>query len=268
MDTYANEIQKKATASFEGKTKSGGEFTTQFTDNRPENIAQLKLQRMVDNSPQVQQTMQMQAMVDNSPQVQQTMQMQAMADNSSQVQQTIQRKENGSGEVIQLNKHKKGQSRAVEARKRKNANRREKVQRDRVQEVEDAAAWSETVSDWASWAWDRTKSIGLEAVKKVTGGVDPFEVAGNLKRIYNSNAGVNIKLYYLALYGTSEVSNFLNANMGAIVGGEVGAMMEIEQNVNEHLEKLAGLWETGEIDEGQVDEAFADKIISALGMGD
>ena len=268
MDTYANEIQKKATASFAGKAKSGGESTTQFIDNRPENIAQLKLQRMVDNSPQVQQTVQMQTMVDNSPQVQRTMQMQAMADNSPQVQQTIQRKENGSREVVQLNKHKKGQSRTVEARRQKNANRREQVQKDREQEVEDAAAWSETVSDWTSWAWDKTKSIGLEVVKKVSGGVDPFEVASKLKGIYNSEAKINTKLCILALYGTSEVSKYLQANMAAIVGGDTGAMMEMEEQANEFFEKLPGLWESGEIDEGQVDEVVADRVIAALGMGD
>jgi hypothetical protein len=61
-----------------------------FINNRAENIAQLKLQRVVDNSPQV--------------------------------QQTIQHKENGSREIIQLNKPKKGQSRTVEVRKRKNPN--------------------------------------------------------------------------------------------------------------------------------------------------
>ncbi|WP_199317197.1 eCIS core domain-containing protein [Planktothricoides raciborskii] len=45
--------------------KTSGTFSIQFVDNRPEAIAQRKLQEMANNSPQTQQTSQLQAIADN-----------------------------------------------------------------------------------------------------------------------------------------------------------------------------------------------------------
>jgi hypothetical protein len=60
----------------------------------------------------------------------------------------------------------------------------------------------------------------------------------------------------------------LKENMATIIGGDFGAMMELEAEIDGHLENLSGMWESGEIDEGQVDEAIVDKIIETFGGGD
>jgi hypothetical protein len=101
MNTHADETQenKSQTVTAEAsQIQSGGESTFQFVDNRPEAIAQRKLQEMANNSPQVSQLRAFQAMANNSPQAKQTAQLQTMADNhSSQQQQPIQRQENKTG---------------------------------------------------------------------------------------------------------------------------------------------------------------------------
>ena len=93
MNTHADKTQKNKSQSVANETsqkQSGGESTFQFVDNRPEVIAQKKLQ--------VTQLMALQDMANNSPQVEKAAQLQAMADNhSSQQQQPIQKKENNTG---------------------------------------------------------------------------------------------------------------------------------------------------------------------------
>lgn len=96
------------------KLQSKSESTFQFVDNRPEAIAQRKLQEAISNSPRVQQLKAYHEMANNSPQVSQlralqdrannspqfsqTAQLQAMADNySAQKQQPIQKKKNNTG---------------------------------------------------------------------------------------------------------------------------------------------------------------------------
>ena len=101
MNTHADETQenKSQTVTAEAsQMQSGGESTFQFVDNRPEAVAQRKLQEMANNSTQVKQLRAFQDMANNSPQAKQTAQLQAMADNSSsQQQQPIQRQENKTG---------------------------------------------------------------------------------------------------------------------------------------------------------------------------
>jgi hypothetical protein len=168
------------------------------------------------------------------------------------------------GETIQR-AHKKGASRAAEAKQGKNAAKRNRRKQEAAQQQQAAEEWSETVSSWASWAWDSAKSIGGAVIKKASGGIDPFEVATTLRSVYNSNASITKKIQYLTIYGTYQVSEYLTANLATIIGGDVGAMMEMQEEVDGHLETLSNLWETGEIDEGQVHEGIADRILEAVG---
>lgn len=64
------------------KTRHGNKSTFTFVDNRPETVAQRKLQEMANNSPQAKQTAQLQVMTNNY---------------SVQQQQPIQKKENNTG---------------------------------------------------------------------------------------------------------------------------------------------------------------------------
>jgi hypothetical protein len=134
MDTHTNKTQENKSQSVikHPQTGSGGEATAQFVDNRPETVAQLQLRDMVNNSPQVQKMVQLQSMADNY---------------MLRQPQPIQRKESNAADVVQLNKHKKGKSRVTEGRQQKNANKRVAAERAREQEVQNAEAWSETVSD-------------------------------------------------------------------------------------------------------------------------
>ena len=70
--SVANQVSQK---------KSGSETAFQFVDNRPEAIAQRKLQEMANNSPQVKQLQAIQTIADNSPQAKKAAQLQAMANN-------------------------------------------------------------------------------------------------------------------------------------------------------------------------------------------
>jgi hypothetical protein len=101
MNTYADKTEKKKNQSFsngDSQLKRGGESTYQFVDNRPEAVAQRKLQEMGNNSPQVSQLRAVQEMANNSPQVKRMAQLQAIANNhSAQQHQTIQKKENNTG---------------------------------------------------------------------------------------------------------------------------------------------------------------------------
>ncbi|MGK0327144.1 hypothetical protein [Polaribacter sp.] len=89
MNTHADKTQENKTQSvsaLDSQMQSDGESTFQFVDNRPEAVAQLKLQEMANNSSQVKQLEAFQEMANNSPQANQAAQLQAMAD----------------GEVVQL----------------------------------------------------------------------------------------------------------------------------------------------------------------------
>jgi hypothetical protein len=101
MNTHADktrENKSQSVADAISQKKSGGESTFQFVDNRPEAIAQRKLQEMANNSPRAMQLTAIQEMANNSPQAKRAAQLQAMADNhSAQQQQPIQKKNNNTG---------------------------------------------------------------------------------------------------------------------------------------------------------------------------
>ncbi|MEP5340728.1 MAG: DUF4157 domain-containing protein [Algibacter sp.] len=85
MNTHADKTQEnksQSVASLVSQKQSMSESTFQFVDNRPEAVAQRKLQEMANNSPQVKQAAQLQAMVDNR---------------STQQQPIIQKKQNKTG---------------------------------------------------------------------------------------------------------------------------------------------------------------------------
>jgi hypothetical protein len=79
--TQENKSQSVANAVF--KTQGGSDAIFQFVDNRPEAVAQRKLQDLANNSPRVKQLQAFQEMADNSPQAKKAAQLQAMADNYS-----------------------------------------------------------------------------------------------------------------------------------------------------------------------------------------
>ena len=100
MNTHADKTQEnksQAVSTMDSQMQSGGESTFQFVDNRPEAIAQRKLQEMANNSPQVSQLRAFQDMANKSPQAKQATQLQTMADSHSTDQQPIQKKENNTG---------------------------------------------------------------------------------------------------------------------------------------------------------------------------
>ena len=68
MNTHADKTQKnkrQSVSNGESQMQRGSESTFQFVDNRPEAVAQRKLQEMTNNSPQAKQAAQLQAMADN-----------------------------------------------------------------------------------------------------------------------------------------------------------------------------------------------------------
>jgi len=101
MNTHADQTQEnksQAVSAVDSQMQSGGESTFQFVDNRPEAVAQRKLQEMANNSSQVSQLRAFQDMANNSPQAKQAIQLQSVADNHSvQQEQPIQKKENNTG---------------------------------------------------------------------------------------------------------------------------------------------------------------------------
>ena len=101
MNTHADKTQEnksQAVSAVDSQMQSSGESSFQFVDNRPEAVAQRKLQEIANNSPQVSQLRAFQDMVNNSPQAKHTAQLQAIADNhSAQQRQPIQKKENNTG---------------------------------------------------------------------------------------------------------------------------------------------------------------------------
>ncbi|MEM6814628.1 MAG: DUF4157 domain-containing protein [Bacteroidota bacterium] len=101
MQTHADKNQEnksKAVANTVSQKKSNNKSTFQFIDNRPEAVAQRKLQEIANNSPGAMQLKAIQDMANKSPQAKQVAQLQAMADNhSAQHQQSIQKKGNKTG---------------------------------------------------------------------------------------------------------------------------------------------------------------------------
>ena len=68
MNAHADKTQEnksQSVANAVSQKQGGGESTFQFVDNRPEAVAQRKLQEMANNSPRVKQAAQLQAMADN-----------------------------------------------------------------------------------------------------------------------------------------------------------------------------------------------------------
>lgn len=101
MSTLANksqENQSQAVSAESSQVQIGSESSFQFVDNRPETIAQRKLQEMGNNSAQVSQLMVFQEMANKIPKVKQAAQLQNIADNySAQRYRPIQKKENKTG---------------------------------------------------------------------------------------------------------------------------------------------------------------------------
>jgi hypothetical protein len=92
MNTQADKTQDNKGQSVAGEIsqmQKSGEATFQLSDNRPEAIAQRKLQEMVNGSPQVKQLRAGQEMANNSLQAKQTAQLQP--------EESIQKKENKTG---------------------------------------------------------------------------------------------------------------------------------------------------------------------------
>ena len=88
MNTHADKKNKsKSVTSAFSQKQSGSESTLQFVDNRPEAVAQLKLQEMANNSQQVSQQGAFQEIADN---------------HTAQQQEPIQKKENNTGLPVNL----------------------------------------------------------------------------------------------------------------------------------------------------------------------
>jgi len=106
MDIHADKIQESKSQSVsndEVQIHTGSDSTFQFVDNRPDAVAQRKLQEIANKSPRVAQLKAFQEMADNSPEVKRITQLQAMADSYSASQQLpIQRQENKTGLPDQL----------------------------------------------------------------------------------------------------------------------------------------------------------------------
>jgi hypothetical protein len=89
MNTHAAKKQENKSQSVGNKNiqkQSGGESTFLFVDNRPEAIAQRKLQAIANNSPQVKQAAQLQTTADSSLQVQHLQSIQRIADRGHSIQ--------------------------------------------------------------------------------------------------------------------------------------------------------------------------------------
>ncbi len=84
------EVASKSAQNAETQLESGGESTFQFVDNRPEAVAQRKLQEAANNSPQVKQLMSLQSRVNSSLRVSQQRPIQNSVSTNPQMQQTAQ----------------------------------------------------------------------------------------------------------------------------------------------------------------------------------
>jgi|GEM_PF-6533024 len=99
MNTHADktlENKRQTVANSVSQKRGGGKSTFQFVDNRPEVVAQRKLQEIMNNSPKVQQLKTFQEKANNSPRVNQVTQLQAMAENNLAKQHPIQKVEDDS----------------------------------------------------------------------------------------------------------------------------------------------------------------------------
>ena len=100
MNTYADKTQEnksQSTANEFAQDQSGGKFTFQFIDNRPEAIAQRKLQEMANNNQRAMQFRAIREMAINSLQAEQAAQLRSLINNSTQEQQPIQKIKNNTG---------------------------------------------------------------------------------------------------------------------------------------------------------------------------
>ncbi|CAI8282611.1 MAG: Uncharacterised protein [Bacteroidetes bacterium MED-G17] len=101
MNTHADKTQEnknQAVSAAGSQMQNGSDSTFQFESNRPEAVAQRKLQEMANNNPRAMQLQAVQNMAINSPQAQQAKQLQSIADNhDTEQQQLIQKKENNTG---------------------------------------------------------------------------------------------------------------------------------------------------------------------------
>jgi hypothetical protein len=97
--TQENKSQSVANAVYQNQT--GCESTFQFVDNRPEAIAQRKLQEMANNSPQVSQLRAFQEIVNKSPQVKKAIQFKTKTANDIPEQKPIQKQEDKSTLFLQ-----------------------------------------------------------------------------------------------------------------------------------------------------------------------
>jgi hypothetical protein len=100
MNTNADKTQKnksQSVANAVSHKQGSNKSTFQFVDNRPEALAQRKLQEIAHNSPQAMQMSIYQEMANNSTQSKQDAQLKALVDNHSSQQKPIQKKENKTG---------------------------------------------------------------------------------------------------------------------------------------------------------------------------
>ena len=92
MNTHADKTEEnksRSAANADSQKQNGGKSEFQFVDNRPEAIAQRKLQELANNSPQAKQAAQLQAMPDNSLQANRLSQIRN--NNSASTKRVIQR---------------------------------------------------------------------------------------------------------------------------------------------------------------------------------
>jgi hypothetical protein len=102
METHADKSEENKShvvAGISSQHLSNGESAFQFADNRPEAIAQRKMQETINNSPQMQQLKAYQGIANNNPYAKQMRAYQAMADDFTS--QTAQRKVNEEEETQQ-----------------------------------------------------------------------------------------------------------------------------------------------------------------------
>lgn len=83
QENKSNENKSRAIANSVAQKKSNGRQGFGFVDNRPEAIAQRKLQEMANNSPRISQLKTYQQMAIDSPQTKQTGNLQAISDKST-----------------------------------------------------------------------------------------------------------------------------------------------------------------------------------------
>ena len=103
MYTHEDKMQEnksQAVANSLSQLQSNGESTFQYVNNRPEAIAQRKLQESINNSPRVQQLKSYQEMANNSSHVKQIISHQPMANNFTC--QAAQLKKNLEEEALQV----------------------------------------------------------------------------------------------------------------------------------------------------------------------